>query len=145
MCFLKEVGQTTIRSFFSRIKYVNKSFQVIFQWISCSTYLCYKCSNDFLTTILQCGLRNAFFFISTNLLFSLGFYFPFLFGLLLFFFGLLFSFFRFLFGLLFLFFFRFSLGFFPLFSLDFYSISVTFWISFKFFLTALQNLSFYSA
>jgi hypothetical protein len=73
-----------------------------------------------LTTILQRGLRNCFFFpifIWTFIShFSLDFYFPF-------FFGLLFSHFSLEFYFLFI----------SLFSLDFYSIAVTFWISSKFF------------
>ena len=66
-----------------------------------------------MTAILHPGLRNCFFFICSFSFsnFYLVFYFPFLFGLLLpFFFWTFIS----------------------LFSLDFYSISVTFWISSKF-------------
>ena len=73
--------------------------------------------HGFLTTILHRGLWNDFFSLRSFTLsnFSLDFYFPFslwtFISLLFYFFGLLFS----------------------LFSLDLYSIAVTFWISSKFF------------
>ena len=81
---------------------------------------------SFLTAILHCGLRNDFFlsqFTFSN--FYLGFYFPFLFGLLFYLFSLDF-YFPFLFGLLFPFYFPVP---FSLFTLDFCSIAVKFWIS----------------
>ena len=92
----------------------------------------------FLTAILHRGLRNDFFFSLRSFTFSnfyLDFYFPFLFGLLFPFFIWTFIF-PFLFGLLFPFShwtFISLLFLFSLFSLDFYSIAVTFWISSKFF------------
>ena len=98
----------------------------------------------FLTAILHRGLRNDYFFFHLNQFtfsnFYLDFYFPFLFGLLFSLFSLDF-YFSFLFGLLFSLYFPFLWTFISLFSLDFYSIAVTFWISFKFLRYAYPKIS----